>query len=132
MRWAPWLIGLVILGLSGLAYAGALSAGPVAMVFAEVRGLDKALHFLLFGSLSAAGVMWARARDGERWTWRATAWIGFTISLAGADELSQLLSPRRSADPWDFAADVSGILVAPLIVLALARTRGRATRTSCG
>jgi VanZ family protein len=69
---------------------------------------DKVLHLLLFGVLT---LLWAWALRPAR----APALLGLAAAVAlygGALELLQALTPYRSCDWRDFAADATGALLA--------------------
>ena len=100
-RWACLLWGqaaLVVLATL------AASLHLLSFRFLTLPGADKALHFLLFGLTAFfAAAWWAQAPAG-----RIVAALGL---LALAEELSQALLPGRSADPFDLAAALGGMVL---------------------
>ncbi len=69
------------------------------------NGIDKVLHFLLFGGIGfVVGHMMAPHRPRHR----RLVWVGLLL-LCGLDELVQTRLPHRSADVLDLLADVLGI-----------------------
>ena len=63
---------------------------------------DKVAHFLAFGAVTFCLPPWLPAR-------RVSLALWIPLVLAGADEMTQTLSRRRSPDVLDFAADAAGI-----------------------
>lgn len=86
----------------------------------SVRGLDKVAHFAMYGVL---GFLLARgwSKVGWRGAWLLPAL--FALLLGMADELRQRSVPGRSADPFDWVADVSGASTGVFIALRMARRR---------
>lgn len=97
-RWAPSVIwGAVILVLTSLP-GSALPHGP------DIPGADKVVHGALYGML---GFLAGRALTGER----VAVWVRTAVVIAGlaaADEWHQQWIPGRSADAFDWVADVAG------------------------
>lgn len=109
MRWLnfqfPWILMMGLITLQSQ-LSGAM-LGP-----ALAPGLDKAIHFFIFGVL---GWLMARglsnsARDMIRnnYLWLI---LLFALSFATVDELHQSMVPGRYLDVWDWLADVFGIIV---------------------
>ncbi len=99
-------LGLVT-AISLVAYTGALSGGRVAWL--GVPGMDKVLHFTLFGLLALGVHLHTRGRTvaGGRIP------LAVLVPLLGAtlEELVQATSPHRSADLADLLADLLGMLL---------------------
>lgn len=74
----------------------------------ELPGADKVAHMGLFAGL---GYLTARARGGAAPTTPAAAWLGLAALVGVIDELNQLRVAGRSADPFDVAADVAGVVL---------------------
>lgn len=83
----------------------------------SASGVDKLVHAAMYAGLAAllmavANVLW---RTG------ASMAVGVVLLAAiyGAlDEWTQTLVPPRTADPWDWAADVAGASVGAIAYLA--------------
>lgn len=112
-RWVLWpQLGLVAT-ISLAAYNGTLSSADPAWL--RLPGMDKFLHFLLFGAI-AFGTHFAtrgRALQLRVWSGRTFAlpWsVVAPLVLALADEGVQALSAHRTADPIDLLADLLGLL----------------------
>ena len=83
----------------------------------EIEGLDKVVHFLLFGILMFL-TMRGFTKEKKRITWTYNpAIVSFTICLFYGIliEFIQLFVPGRSFSPYDIAANSAGILVAYFI-----------------
>ncbi len=76
------------------------------------RGLDKAIHFLIFGVL---GWLMTRGFINAPGTFISKYYMWFVIVIAFffavLDELHQSQIPGRYPDAWDWVADTLGILV---------------------
>jgi membrane-associated phospholipid phosphatase len=108
-RWLLWpQLGLV-LAVSLVAYTGAFSHGQIAWLRAP--GMDKALHFLLFGLLALGVHLHTRGRTLRLGPARIPLAVLVPLLGAAAEELAQTLSPNRSADLVDLLADLLGLLV---------------------
>jgi membrane-associated phospholipid phosphatase len=108
LRWLLWpQVGLV-LAISLVAYTGALAGGQI--VWLRLPGIDKALHFALFGLL-AFGMHFA-TRGRTLGLGRARLPLAVLVPLLGAlaEELVQACSAHRTADPLDLLADLLGLL----------------------
>lgn len=102
-RWLLWpQLGFVI-AITLAAYTGAFSSQP----WLALPGMDKVLHFLLFGAL-AFGVHFVVR--GRRWR-RIPLAVALPLLGALAEELVQATSPYRTADPIDLLADLLGLVV---------------------
>ncbi|MEM9459370.1 MAG: VanZ family protein [Myxococcota bacterium] len=109
LRWLLWpQLGLV-LAISLVAYTGVFAGGRTAWL--ALPGMDKALHFLMFGLL-ALGTCLA-TRDRALTVGPCPIPLAVLLPLLGAltEELIQAMSPHRTADPLDLLADLLGMLV---------------------
>lgn len=101
-RWLVWPHLGAMLVITQLAYQGRLPAAILAW-----PGLDKVMHFLLFG----AAAFWLELWLGGR-AWRAVPLaLAAPLAIATLDELAQAFSPVRTVDLGDWACGVAGILV---------------------
>ena len=90
--------------MSVVAYSGHLPSAFGA------RHVDKCLHFLMSATL-AFFLDHALSNKG---LWRgknAPPRAALVLVPIGIEEYLQRLSPQRSSDPWDFAADAAGVAV---------------------
>ncbi|HUG38986.1 MAG TPA: VanZ family protein [Longimicrobiales bacterium] len=98
----------LVLWAAGVLILGGLDMGDVRLP----AGSDKLAHFVIyaFGGALAAGV--------GRLSRRGSGWPGmlFVALVAAADELRQAGLPHRTGDPWDWAADMAGALIAFLLL----------------
>lgn len=82
--------------------------------------LDKVVHAGAYGGLAALALsVWFR--DGVLLPGQAVAVIFIAGVHALLDELAQGLTPDRTPDPWDWLADMGGVLVAVGLFWALFR-----------
>ncbi len=79
---------------------------------ASAKGLDKAVHFALFGGLAVL-LYWNLKPSGTPTLWRVVGPSGFMAALV---ELLQAPLRYRTADIWDFVWGLAGSLVAYLLV----------------
>lgn len=99
-RWSPAIVwGGMILVATSLP-GSALPSTPV------VPGADKLVHATLYGVL---GWLVARAVEGRGQSAWAMVAIG-VATFAAADEWHQQWIPGRSADAFDWVADVAGAM----------------------
>jgi VanZ family protein len=100
-------IHLVVVALiSGAAYLGLLQHvhGP------HIPFLDKVLHFLFVGGIA---FWWTAGWDDPRLRLARVAVpiaLVAPVALATVDETAQLLFPHRNFDPFDWLANVLGVL----------------------
>lgn len=92
---------------------------------------DKLEHLFAYGLLGALAALTARAHLNRRVPFRA-----LTIGLAAFGALDEITQPLvgRTADVWDWAADVGGIVVSVGLVWAwncVRNTGCDATRRPC-
>ena len=71
---------------------------------------DKLVHAAIFFGLAILTAGWRVTRFDSPVKAR---WVALALCLlyAAGDELTQLLTATRQADPWDFAADTVGTLL---------------------
>lgn len=69
------------------------------------HGIDKALHFALFGGIGFVVGGMAASQPPAR---QRLIWLSLLLAC-GLDELIQTQLPHRTADPLDLLADVVGI-----------------------
>jgi len=100
-RWAWLLWGQVAVVLLATLSA---SLGLLHFAFLALPGADKALHFLLFGTLAFLAVGWWARRP-------AGAVLGVLGLLTLVEEIAQTLTPGRSLDLLDLAASLAGIVL---------------------
>lgn len=100
-RWAWLLWGqTAVIALATLA----ASLRLLTFDFLALPGVDKILHFLLFGLLTFLAVGW--------WAKRPTGLVvGVLGLLALLEEASQMFVPGRSADLFDLAVGLAGIVL---------------------
>ena len=117
--WTPVVLHMaLIFGLSSIAY-------PPDVSDAGIENLDKYVHVLLYGALSA---LFIRARSGG---WSQSITLGAAISAVifataygVTDELHQLFVPPRQMDALDLVADAVGAaLAAALLYAGIIRSR---------
>jgi VanZ family protein len=119
-----WL-GIVLAGYWALIFVGThLPMAPVPSDHSSRIPLDKIAHFSAFGLLGL--LLIASIRDIRR-PFRVLLTLTAVIAAYGMlDELTQKLVPSRSAEFWDWIADMlgggTGLLVGLAIRLAVPRT----------
>ncbi len=121
----PLLTHWLPLGLyaAGIFFASSLPKPPP---LPSVAGADKVLHFAAYAGLA---VLCARAFR-RRWPGLSPWGLGNLSLLAVAlygltDEFHQAFVPGRTADPWDWLADILGAAAGTLAYLLAARRRSR-------
>ena len=112
-RWAWLLWGQ--LALLFLATVGAY-LGVTRVQALMIPGIDKVLHFILFGTLAFLVSGWLGRRH-------VTAVVGALLVLSTIEEALQGLSPARSFDLMDLACTLSGITVAGVAFVRLRWTK---------
>ena len=107
-RWLLWQqVGLVTT-ISLAAYTGAFSHG--AQRWLGLPGMDKILHFGLFGCLALGTHFALRGRTVTVAHRRLPLAVLIPLVAACLDELVQATSPHRTADGVDLLADVAGLI----------------------
>jgi len=92
----------LVVALSIGAYAGIL---PTSLPW--FPNADKLGHALLIGGI---GFFLDGALEHRR-AWRSPSLAAILVlAVAGVEEYAQRLSPRRTSDIWDFAADAVGVI----------------------
>lgn len=74
-----------------------------------LRYLDKWEHLFAFISLGMSGFLAHRGKP---------LWVGLGLGLYGAliERLQPILTATRFADPMDFVADISGVMLAWILI----------------
>jgi VanZ family protein len=122
LRWTLLPSLLLVVGGSIAAYGGWLDAQTCTWL--RIPGIDKVLHTLSFGSLAFGAHFVFRGRRVV--AGRIPLAIAVPAGLAALEELAQLGSPRRTADPLDLVCDIVGmVLFARLAERVAARRRVR-------
>lgn len=95
------LVGAIVLG----AYLGRLPT-----FYQRIPNVDFVAHAVLYGLLAGFldGALGHRPLLRGRAPWLRWAPL-LVLSVAGAEEIAQLLSPRRTASLSDFVGDVIGV-----------------------
>lgn len=106
---------VVVLAAAYWAVIFALTHLPIA-VPSPTRWFDKVEHAGAYAGLAvllcAAWSVFRRPGIAM-----AAAVVGVAAAYGALDELTQMLVPLRSADPWDWAADVAGAMAGALVFL---------------
>lgn len=99
-----------ILGVIATMGIAVLSLAPIPeqAPLSDVPFIDKWVHFVMYGGVTAA--MWIDRRG--RFSWWSIAW---PVILGGLMELAQACTGYRSGDWMDFWADDFGVLLATLV-----------------
>jgi hypothetical protein len=109
--WLLWVQLAIVLLASLAAYLGLLDLAILAW-----PGMDKLLHFLLYGALAFTSVGW--------WADRSPRLVlAILCGLATLEETGQALSAVRSFSAVDLAATLLGILVLGAVAARLLRAR---------
>jgi undecaprenyl-diphosphatase len=113
-HWLLWPQLALVAVISLAAYAGALPLGLL-----RVPGLDKALHFSMFGLVAFWLHGWLVRLPGLRGRCAALAAIAVPFSLAAVEEAAQGLSRLRTVDAADLAADLAGMVLCVALSVVL-------------
>ncbi len=105
-RWLLWPQVAMVVVVSVAAYVDAL---PLWLL--RVPGLDKALHFAMFGLVAFLLHGWLRRWPGLSERAAAVTAVGILFALAALEEAAQGLSRVRTVDGGDLAADLAGMVV---------------------
>jgi VanZ family protein len=81
---------------------------------------DKVVHGSIYALFSALLAIPLSARNVKR---PVLSVMGIACLYGISDELHQIFTPFRSADPWDVVADTVGGLIGGLTYVAIARWR---------
>ena len=118
-RWLLWPQAAMVVVVSVAAYVDAL---PLWLL--RVPGLDKVLHFTMFGLVAFLLHGWLRRMPGLSERRAALGAVGVPFALAALEEAAQGLSRVRTVDGGDLAADLAGMVLFCLLSVMLTR-RGR-------
>jgi undecaprenyl-diphosphatase len=113
-RWLLWPQLAMVVVVSLAAYVGALPPWLL-----RVPGLDKVLHFSMFGLVAFLLYGWLRRMPGLSERAAALAAVGVPFTLAALEAAAQGLSRLRTVDGGDLAADLAGMVVFCLVSMAL-------------
>ena len=105
-RWLLWPQLAMVVVVSVAAYVDAL---PLWLL--RVPGLDKVLHFTMFGLVAFLLHGWLRRRPRLSERAAALAAVGVPFAAAALEEAAQGLSRVRTVDGGDLAADLAGMVV---------------------
>jgi undecaprenyl-diphosphatase len=117
-HWLLWPQLALVVVVSLAAYVGAL---PLWLL--DVPGLDKVLHFSMFGLVAFWLHGWLARVPGLSQRLAALAAVGLPFSLAALEETAQGFSRLRTFDTTDLAADLAGMVVC--VALSVLVTGGR-------
>jgi VanZ family protein len=118
----------VIFAALALIYLGAMFLGTHLPLGGEggelpVAGADKLIHALMYAGL--AGLLLAAVRLLRPPNIAAAVCVVLLIAAyAAIDEQTQSWVPTRSADPWDWGADVAGASLGAIVFLIVVRMGG--------
>lgn len=123
LRMPPWLlsaVALALLLLLTLIPASDVPRGP------DLPGLDKIIHFLMFG-LTATALAIDMARQLKRISVGRLIAIALCVSLLGAmiEWFQEIMQMGRSAETADLVADIAGSFLLPPCFLNLIRRIAR-------
>ena len=86
-------------------------------------GIDKCIHFLLYGGFGVC-LAWGRVRSDSRGEHAGLGGILMLGALSSAlDEIHQMFVPGRNAEWADLAADILGVLAGWALLRAAFRRR---------
>ncbi len=104
IRWLAWIPALLWAAL--IFHMSNQPGGPPPPWW--FNHADKLIHAGLFGVQSL--LLFAAARLAPGWMPRRAAVLAFalTVLYGASDEIHQLFTPARSADPLDLCADAAG------------------------
>ena len=101
----PWILMMFLITIES-AISGAL------LQIEMIAGLDKLIHFMIFGLL---GWLLSRGawKSNNPFLIRNFVWIVPFIAacFAVSDEIHQALIPGRFPDPFDWLADICGVIL---------------------
>lgn len=83
----------------------------------KIPHLDKLIHAIMFGGLAGAWAFdYTRSRHAENPTFRQMLICAFASAILGGviEILQQWMGLGRGCDPYDFAADIFGCIIALL------------------
>jgi VanZ family protein len=141
--WLPALLwtGLVLYASSDTFSArntGSILEAVTTFLFGGLKPQTfEALHFLIrksahFTEYGILGLFWFRAwggrREGHQWKW-ALAGMGMALATAIADEVHQSFVPSRTGDVKDVLLDLSGAIIAQLVLWIVITQRAAHSRS---
>ncbi len=103
--WIVWWVALFVI----------MHTPKLPRIHSRVDHVDKLFHFAGYAMLAWLCTVSARARGTEL----SRGWFGrWTAAFAGYAVIDELLQPivGRSTDPWDWLADMTGVVAAFLLV----------------
>jgi hypothetical protein len=104
-----WWRGLALMGLVAVTVSTAAYLGLLPRWISRIPHFDTACHFLLIGLVAFFLDGALRRRGLWKRHWFPPLAAVLVLGAAGADELAQGLSRRRTMDWTDFAADTAGV-----------------------
>lgn len=106
--------------LKGLTRALGLALSDETLLFIHFA-IRKTAHVCVYALLSALWFRaWRGANPGWRMQWALLA-LAVCMGTASADETRQAFTPGRGGSPWDVALDMSGALLAQMVIAARLR-----------
>ncbi len=91
-----------------------------------IESIDKVIHILVFAVLNLLVQRGCGKTGGGK---RAFRWgVLYSVAYGLVDEIHQYFVPGRFADPFDFAADVLGVVLSSWIYLRYLKTAKRGLR----
>jgi len=115
-RWLLWPQLSLVMVVTQLAYLGYLPYGLL-----RIQGLDKALHFTLFGLVAFSLYPWLAARKGRLPVRPAVLAVLVPFTAAALEEGAQGFSALRTASWTDLGSDLAGMCVGAAISHWLSR-----------
>ena len=100
--WLLWPQLALVVVVSELAYLGFIP------LWVQQLGVDKVLHFAMFGLVAFGLYHWLGARGVA---WAAVLAVAVPFTAAAVEESLQSLSPYRTFDLLDLACDLTGMVV---------------------
>jgi membrane-associated phospholipid phosphatase len=118
--WLLWPAAATVL-LAGLA----ADLGLLSLALLARPGVDKVLHFMLYGAVSLFALGW--------WTEaRAVSILGALSLIVVTEEAAQWLVPTRSFDVFDLAASLTGVAVGGWLGARAAHGEDHSRRSRAG
>lgn len=126
-RWLLWPQLALVIVISQLAYLGHL---PLWLL--RVEGIDKVLHFTMFGLITFYLHRWLSARRPGLSARAALLAVLLPFTAAAVEELLQGLSPHRTFDPADLACDLAGMLAFAALSVWLSKRKEKEKKKELG
>jgi len=127
LRWLLWPQMGLVMAISLVAYTGAFSRGDIPWL--QWPGIDKVLHFALFGLVALGMHFTLRGRTLTVGPMRLPLAVLLPFLGAMGEELVQAASPHRTADVFDLLADLLGLIVFAWLGRTLTSTSRRPKNT---